>query len=91
VADLTPRIELWMTAFSGEPAIFHDYLFAAELSELHNLQYFDALIIAVATRAGATMLLSEDMHDGLVVDGLRVVNPFVAANDAVLADYFAKS
>jgi hypothetical protein len=29
------------------------------------------------------------MQDGLEVDGLRVVNPFVAGNDGVIADYFA--
>jgi predicted nucleic acid-binding protein len=53
-----------------------------------KLQYFDALIIAVASRAGARILLSEDMHDGLVVDGLRVVNPFVAGNETLLAEHF---
>jgi hypothetical protein len=31
------------------------------------------------------MLLSEDMQDGLEVDGLLVVNPFVAGNDGVIA------
>jgi predicted nucleic acid-binding protein len=64
---------------------------AAILLSAHSLQYFDALIITVAARAGATMLLSEDMQDGLEVDGLRVVNPFAAGNVAVLADYFAKT
>ena len=40
--------------------------------------------LAAARRAGATILLSEDMQDGLEVDGLRVVNPFVAGNDAFI-------
>lgn len=84
VAALTPRVELWMLAFSGAAAVFDDYLAAAELSERHDLQFFDALILAVARRAGATMLLSEDMHDGLEVEGIRVVNPFEPANDAIL-------
>lgn len=91
VAQLTPRVELWMTAMSGAPAILDDYLSAADLSQLYNVQYFDALIITVAARAGASILLSEDMHDGLEIDGLRIVNPFVAANDALLADYFANT
>jgi predicted nucleic acid-binding protein len=84
VAELTPRIQLWMQAFAGAPAIFEDYMSAAVLSKHSNLQYFDALIIAVAARAGATILLSEDMHDGLKVGGLRVVNPFAAGNDGVI-------
>lgn len=31
------------------------------------------------------MLLSEDMVDGLEVEGVRIVNPFNPANDAVIA------
>jgi predicted nucleic acid-binding protein len=58
---------------------------ALDLADRKMLQYFDALIITVAARAGATMLLSEDMQDGLEVDGLLVVNPFVAGNDGVIA------
>lgn len=52
----------------------------------YDLQFFDAVIIAVARRAGATLLLSEDMHDGFVIDGLTIRNPFDAANEILLAD-----
>jgi predicted nucleic acid-binding protein len=83
------RVALWLDVYECPAATAEDYLEAACVSAEFNLQYFDALIIAVAARAGATMLLSEDMHDGLVAGGLRVVNPFAAGNDALLADYFA--
>ncbi len=83
------RVELWLAVYDCPAAIADDYLAASLLADGYRLQYFDALIITVASRAGATMLLSEDMHDGLEVNGLRVVNPFVPRNDAVLADYFA--
>jgi predicted nucleic acid-binding protein len=69
-------------------AIHSDYLRAGTISHRYRIQYFDALILTVASRAGATMLLSEDMQDGLDVDGIRVVNPFASANEVVLADYF---
>jgi predicted nucleic acid-binding protein len=62
-----------------------DYLRAAIMSHRYKIQYFDALILTVAARAGATVLLSEDMQDGLETSGLRVVNPFVAGNDGVIA------
>ncbi len=65
-------------------AIPPDYLKAGTMSHRYRIQYFDALIITVARRAGATILLSEDMQDGLEVDGLRVVNPFVTGNVAVI-------
>lgn len=86
---LLADVEIWMEAFDCAPAQLEDYLKASALSDLFDLQYFDALIITVAARAGATMLLSEDMQDGLDVDGLRVVNPFVAGNDGLFAAYFA--
>lgn len=46
-----------------------DYSVAAVTADRFGLQYFDALILSVARRAGAKMLLSEDMHDGLEVMG----------------------
>lgn len=57
-----------------------DLLAASNVSARYKLAFFDALICVVAQRAGATILLSEDMHDGLDAGGIRVVNPFVEAN-----------
>lgn len=45
-------------------------------AERYKLQVFDALIIASAVLAGCTTLWSEDMHNGLLIDGLTVRNPF---------------
>lgn len=49
---------------------------AARLSRDHGLQIWDAVIFAAASDAGADILLSEDMHDGFALDGLRISNPF---------------
>jgi predicted nucleic acid-binding protein len=86
---LLTEVEIWTAAFSCAPPQMEDYLHASRLSERFDLQYFDALIIAISTRAGATLLLSEDMQDGLAVDGLRIVNPFEARNEGLLANYFS--
>jgi predicted nucleic acid-binding protein len=83
------KIHLYGNVFETPYTLQDDLIAAAELLTRFKLQYFDALIIAVSNRAGATILLSEDMQDGLEVDGLRILNPFVAENDGVLADYFA--
>ena len=41
------------------------------------LSVYDAMIVAAALIAGCTTLYTEDMHDGLLVEGqLRLVNPF---------------
>ncbi len=83
------RVSEFLEAFDCPETKAEDYIAALDLAERKMLQYFDALIITVARSAGATILLSDNMHDGLEVDGLRVVNPFVAGNDALLANYFA--
>jgi predicted nucleic acid-binding protein len=50
---------------------------ALRLAERYAFATFDALVIAAALRAGCGVLWSEDMHDGLIVDGrLRISNPF---------------
>jgi predicted nucleic acid-binding protein len=41
-----------------------------------QLSFWDAMIVASAQHAGCQVLLTEDLHDGLDLDGLRVVNPF---------------
>jgi predicted nucleic acid-binding protein len=47
------------------------------LGERYGFAVYDAMIVAAALEAGCETLWSEDMHDGLVVEGrLRVVNPF---------------
>ena len=54
-----------------------DLLEAIRLAQRYKLQYFDALIFAVAARAGATTLYSEDMQHGLTLGPLTVTNPFI--------------
>ena len=85
-ADAVEQIEEYCRLFRVPQTHEADLVNATRLSVAHKLQYFDALIIAVAARAGATMLLSEDMHDGLEIEGLRVVNPFASANETLLAN-----
>jgi predicted nucleic acid-binding protein len=47
-------------------------------AERYQLAMFDANIVAAAVLAGCTTLYSEDMHNGLVIDGLTIRNPFAA-------------
>ena len=49
------------------------------LAERYGLSTWDATIAASALHAGCDTLWSEDMQDGMVLDGrLRIVNPFRA-------------
>ena len=50
---------------------------ALRISERHGYRIFDALIVASALQATSETLWSEDMQDGMVIDGrLRIANPF---------------
>ena len=53
---------------------------AAELAKRFKLALYDANIVANALISGAQLLLSEDMHSGLLIDGLHIQNPFVSAS-----------
>lgn len=47
-----------------------------QYAERYRLSVHDAMIVASAVLAGCTTLYSEDMHDGLVIDGLTIRNPY---------------
>jgi predicted nucleic acid-binding protein len=49
---------------------------ASELRESHSFSFWDSLIIASAMASRCNLLVSEDMQDGRVVDGLLIKNIF---------------
>ena len=51
---------------------------ACRLAQRYKLAFYDAAVVASALLADCDTLWSEDMHDGLVIDGrLTIRNPFV--------------
>ena len=49
---------------------------AARGAAAHSLSYWDAQIWAAARLHGVPNLLSQDMDDGALIEGVRIVNPF---------------
>jgi predicted nucleic acid-binding protein len=50
---------------------------ASTLCQKYQFQLFDAVIVASALEGNCDILYSEDMHNGLVVNGkLKIINPF---------------
>lgn len=49
---------------------------ASRLEEEHTIAFWDALIVEAARRAGAELLVSEDMEDGRRFGALTIKNPF---------------
>lgn len=56
---------------------------AFSLEDRFHLAWWDALIVAAAQGSDATILLTEDLQHGQVLDGLRVVSPFAETPDAL--------
>ena len=50
---------------------------ATALIKRYDFQIFDSIIVAAALEANCTILYSEDMQDGLVINELTIVNPFI--------------
>jgi predicted nucleic acid-binding protein len=53
-----------------------DVLGAIDLLRLHQLSFWDALVVRAALVSGCSRLLSEDFQAGQRFDRLEVVNPF---------------
>lgn len=49
---------------------------ASEMEEEYRLSFWDALIVAAASRCGAAKILSEDLNAGQSIEGVLIENPF---------------
>jgi len=50
---------------------------AIDRSVLSQLSLRDALIVIASASSGCTTIYSEDLNAGQVIDGVRIINPFV--------------
>lgn len=53
------------------------YQFALDIKKITHFSFYDALIIAAALKSDCKILYSEDLHDGQLISGLEIKNPFV--------------
>lgn len=51
---------------------------ASEIQERYRLSFWDALIIAAAAKVGAGILYTEDLNSSQMIEGIQVINPFLA-------------
>ena len=49
---------------------------ALRIARKYRYHIYDSLVIAAALEASCDVLYTEDMHDGQVIDGLTIRNPF---------------
>jgi predicted nucleic acid-binding protein len=65
------------SAWQVESILSPDILRASEVQERYRLSFWDALIVVAAAKGGAEVLLTEDLHAGQLIEGVRVTHPFL--------------
>ena len=49
---------------------------ASEIEENYNISFWDAMIVSAAYSKNAAILLTEDLNEGQLIEGIKIVNPF---------------
>ncbi len=81
----------WAEVYPVVPTSGSVVVEAAGFAERHRLQFWDCVIWKSAAQVNTQFLLTEDMQDGLSLEGMTVLNPFEAENRERLADLMAAS
>jgi predicted nucleic acid-binding protein len=84
-AEVIRQASVYRTLFLTPPTTSAVIDKASELARHHHIQLWDCVICTASVDAGAKVLLTEDMQDGRVIEGLRLMNPFAAANEQAIA------
>jgi len=74
----------WRNAFTLCDTSGGVMLAAADLAVNHQLGIWDAVILCAAAEGGCRLLLSEDMQDGFIWQGVTITNPFAASRHPLL-------
>jgi predicted nucleic acid-binding protein len=77
-------VEGWQAVIPIEAVNASDLVHAMRAVREHSLAFWDALLWATVRRAGVNLLISEDFQDGRTIEGVRIVNPFVKRNAALI-------
>ena len=66
----------WADAYETADSTWAAFQSATDAATNHNLQIWDALVLAVAAEQRCRLLLSEDMRHEFTWHGVTVVNPY---------------
>jgi predicted nucleic acid-binding protein len=60
------------------PVELDDHLLGLDIAGRYTLGWYDSIMLATALRVGAREFITEDLHQGQVIDGrLTIHNPFL--------------
>ena len=72
--EVVGAYRLWVRA----PTTADTIIRASDIAEIMQIAFWDALIVASAEQDGAAHLYSEDLNNGQVIAGVKVINPLIA-------------
>lgn len=75
--DARAAVLSWADSFEAADSSWSALQAALDLCADHQMQIWDALIMAVAAENRCRLLVSGDLQDGFVWRGVTVVNPFL--------------
>jgi predicted nucleic acid-binding protein len=79
--EIRATIDAWRAVLPVQAAEDGDLVAALDAVKAHRLGFWDAMLWASAQRVGVRHLLTEDLQDGFVLQGVSFINPFAQAND----------
>jgi predicted nucleic acid-binding protein len=75
-AEARRKVEIYSRFQLVEPRL-SDVFEAIDVYRLHRINYWDAMVVHCAARSGCLQVLTEDLQHGQIIDGVRIVNPFM--------------
>ncbi len=69
----------FVASYQDIPTVIPDsdlVLRGLEIKRRYQLQFYDALMVSAAERAGCDEIYTEDLNDGQLYCGVKAVNPF---------------
>ncbi len=69
-------LEIFKDSFAVEQISVTHILKAVDICIKNQFSFWDSLILAAATQSGCVICYSEDLTNGQIVEGVKVVNPF---------------
>jgi predicted nucleic acid-binding protein len=74
--DARHKVELFSRFLLVEPNLSDVYA-ATDIYRLHRINYWDAMVVHCARKSGCRIVLTEDLQHNQLIDGVRIVNPFL--------------
>ena len=84
-AEAIRQASVYRTLFLTPPTTSAIIDKASEVARDHRIRLWDCVICVASVTAGAKVLMTEDMQDGRVIEGLHLINPFATANEEAIA------